>query len=193
MRTSATLLVMLAAACISQAQLKVENRDHLVVPSERPQIIYATACRVVREEFHLKDAELRDFPLTLVVGSTEDRYEDDHDAGIYRIYLRVWDEKKFAVGVMRLAIEGMINTQRRDHLVWEILTRANAIMPVNAADARASQARDAHRTLFCLPDDPDAAALTRPPAGDQSLSRATCAEGLSPGLGSGTSVAAHQY
>jgi hypothetical protein len=138
MRTSATLLIMLAAACISQAQLKVENRDHLVVPSQRPQIIYATACRVVREEFHLKHAELRDFPLTLVLGSPDDRYEDDHDAGVSRIYLKVWDEKKFAVGVMRLAIEGMVNTQRRDHLVWEILTRANAIMPVNGSDSRES-------------------------------------------------------
>ena len=138
MRISATLLVMLAAACISQAQLKVENRGDLVVPSERPQIIYATACRVVREKFHLKHSELRDFPLTLVLGSPEDQYQDDHDAAIYRIYLRVWDEKKFAVGVMRLAIEGMVDQQQRDHLVWLILTRANAVMPVNASDSRDS-------------------------------------------------------
>jgi hypothetical protein len=152
MRISATLLVMLAAACMSPAQLKVENRDNLVVPSQRVEIIYATACRVVREEFHLKHAELREFPLTLVLGSPEDRYEDDHDAGIYRIHLKVWDEKKFAVGVMRLAIEGMVDMQRRDHLVWQILTRADAIMPVNASHPRESQAlRSATNALLSSP------------------------------------------
>jgi hypothetical protein len=151
MRISAALLIMLAAACISQAQLSVENKDHLVVPSQRPQIIYATACRVVREEFHLKHAELRDFPLSLVLGSREDRYEDDHDAGMYHIYLTVWDEKKFAVGVIRLAIESMVNKQRRDRLIWEILTRANAIMPLNASGPRDSSQASHSATNALLP------------------------------------------
>ena len=151
MRTAVTLIIVLAAAGISQAQLKVENRGHLGAPAERAQIIYGSACRVVGEEFHLKHAELREFPLTLVLGSPQDLYEDDHDAGMYHIYLTVWDEKKFAVGVIRLAIESMVNKQRRDRLVWEILTRANAIMPLNASGPRDSSQASHSATNALLP------------------------------------------
>jgi len=132
MQRSFTFLTILVMTCACHAQLTIQNKGDLGVPSDRAQVIFSTACRVVREEFHLPGAELHQFRLTLVVGSLEDRYEDDHDAGIYRIYLKKWDEKKFAVGVLRLAVEGMISRHERDRLVWQILTRSNAIGPVPA-------------------------------------------------------------
>jgi hypothetical protein len=131
MKLSIPLLLMLVTACASHAQLQVENPDHLAFPAERAQVIFKTACRVMGEKLHLKRAALLEFPLTLVLGSSEDRYEDDHDAGIYRLELRSWDEKKFAVGVMRLAIQRMVCREQRDRLVWQILTRSNAISPLN--------------------------------------------------------------
>jgi hypothetical protein len=130
------LLLLLFGACPSHAQLRVENRYHMGFSDERAQIIFKTACRVVGEEFKLKRTALPEFPLTLVLGSSEDRYQDNHDAGIYRIELKSWDEKKFAVGVMRLAIERMVSREQRDRLVRQILTRSNAISPLRVWEER---------------------------------------------------------
>lgn len=130
MKLSMAVLFILGMVPLSQAQLHIENQKGLPVPDARAQVIFRVACRTVGEEFHLKQHELT-FPLTLIVGSPEDRYEDDHDAGIYRVYLKTWDERKFAVGVMRLAVVRMIGREQRDRLVWRILTRADAIAPVS--------------------------------------------------------------
>jgi hypothetical protein len=130
------LFLLVIGACSCRAQLQVENGDHVGFPDQRAQIIFNTACRVVGEEFHLKRAALPAFPLTLVLGSSEDRYQDNHDAGIYRIELKSWDEKKFAVGVMRLAIERMVGREQRDRLLRQILTRSNAISPLSVWEER---------------------------------------------------------
>jgi|KBSMisStaDraftv2_1062788.scaffolds.fasta_scaffold669310_2 hypothetical protein len=136
MKLSILLLLVVVGACPSHAQLQVENRDHMAFSDERARIIFKTACRVVEEEFHLKRTALSEFPLTLVLGSSEDQYQDNHDAGIYRIELKSWDEKKFAVGVIRLAIERMVSRDVRDRLVRQILTRSNAISPLSVLDER---------------------------------------------------------
>jgi hypothetical protein len=131
MKRSSILLFLLTTFTLCRAQVAIENQGLLPVPTARAQAIFGVACRAVAEEFHLKHAHQITFPLTLVLGSPEDRYEDDHDAGVYRLYLKTWDDKKFAVGVMRLALQNMINRQQRDRLVWQILTRADAISPVS--------------------------------------------------------------
>jgi hypothetical protein len=46
-------------------------------------------------------------------------------------FTKVWDEKKFAISVMRLALEHLVDRECRNELVSEILTRANVITPVS--------------------------------------------------------------
>lgn len=134
MKLSLVLLIMLPV-CPAHAQLQVENRGH-AFPALRAQVIFQTACHVVREEFHWKSAVPPEFALRLVLGSPEDFYHDDHDAGIYVIELKSWDEKKFAVGVMRLAIERMVGREQRDRMVRQILTRSDAISPKNVSSLK---------------------------------------------------------
>ena len=55
---------------------------------------------------------------------------EDEDNKVDAIYLKTWDEKKFAVSVMRLALEHLVDRECRNQLVSEILTRANVIAPV---------------------------------------------------------------
>lgn len=73
------------------------------------------------------------FPLTLVLGEETERYVEDEDQQIDAIYLATWNEKKFAVSVMRLALEHLIDRNCRNQLVGEILTRSDAIAPVSVA------------------------------------------------------------
>ena len=130
------LLALSLFAPLASAQLRVENDKALDFPQERAQVIFATTCRVVAREFHVNPAEFTKFPVVLELGSQTEAYLDDHDQGIYRLKLTNWDENKFAVGGIRLAIQKMVTTDRRNRLLGEIIARANLISPVRASTSR---------------------------------------------------------
>ncbi len=140
------VLLILVLPSLGRAQLKIENPRNLDVPVERAQVIFSTGCRVVAEEFHIKPKELAHFPLILVLGTPADLYEDDHDSGSYKIHLQTWNEKKFAIGVMRLAVEMLVTRERRDRLVSEILTRANSIAPLDVSNAKTQPEKGQSKT-----------------------------------------------
>ena len=147
--------LLLLALCLftqlGRAQLRVENEQGLDFPQERAQTIFATTCRVVAKEFHVSPAEFAKFPLVLELGSQTEAYLDDHDHEIYRLQLAKWDENKFAVGVIRLAIQKMITAERRNRLLAEIIARTDLISPVNVSGEKSQPRRKRHQQTLTPP------------------------------------------
>jgi hypothetical protein len=104
------------------------NPQKLDMPEQRAEIIYRTTFRVIAETFDTETPE--SFPITLELGDRDEHYNADEDAGIHEIHLALWDEKKFAISVMRLVLEHLVDRDCRNVLVSEILTRTNVIAPV---------------------------------------------------------------
>ena len=147
-------LLLLALSLFTQlgnAQLRVENEQGLDFPQERAQAIFGTTCRVVAKEFHLSPMEFAKFPLVLERGSQTEAYLDDHDHDIYRLQLAKWDENKFAVGVIRLAIQKMITADRRDRLLAEAIARADLISPVNVSGEKSQPGRKRRQQTLTPP------------------------------------------
>ena len=118
------------------AQLSVINPKHLEMPAERANVILSTACSVVAEEFHQRDNSSLRFQTVLVLGDSPEHYQVDEQKGIYTLYLRQWDERKFATLAMRFCVQRLATSVREDHLVQEILRRANQIGPVSVEALR---------------------------------------------------------
>ena len=99
---------------LSTAQVMVQNSQHLEIPEQRAQILHATVCRVVAEEFHIRRAK-PEGPLVLVLGEESQRSETDELHRVYTIYLNRWDERIFVVADLRLAVQ-RITRDRLDEM-----------------------------------------------------------------------------
>jgi hypothetical protein len=126
------LLILLSLNSASHAQLSVVNPNHIEMPLERAMVILNTACLVVADEFHQRNASDLHFQTVLVLGNSEEHYQVDEKKGIYTVYLRQWDERKFATLAMRFCVQRLASSVREDHLVQEILRRTDRIGPVSA-------------------------------------------------------------
>ena len=90
----------LAASCLSPGQMTIENPQRQSVPEDKAKIIMHIALHVVAEEYHQRSASEADFPLVLVLGQEHERYEENEGAGICKVYLKQWDERRFAIAFM---------------------------------------------------------------------------------------------
>ena len=129
------LLLLLCGSGWLHAQVSVVNEKQLTVPPGRPEVIYHSALQVMQDKFAEGDVELR-FPVTVVLGEEHERYTADENRRLDTIYLESWNENKFAVAVMRLALEHLLDTECRNQLLGEILRRSDAISPVAARPTR---------------------------------------------------------
>jgi hypothetical protein len=130
------------ASSLSVAQLRVENPKHLDYPEAKAKVLLGTACRVVAEEFHAQDPSEVVYPLTLVLGVRDEHWTEDEEGHDYTLYLKDWNEAKFAVAAMRLALQRLITRDRRKRLVREILRRSDQIAPVAASMLHGSRSAD---------------------------------------------------
>jgi len=137
------LLLILTASSPTAAQLTVINPKHLEVPEEKAGILLRTACEVVAGEFHVSDASDLKFGLTLVLGEVEEHYTADEGTRSYTLYLKEWEEFKFATLAMRLCVYQLPTRRRESRLVNEILRRSDKISPVWAGKLR----NEPHRGL----------------------------------------------
>ncbi len=87
------------------AQLTVVNPKQLAVPQERGTILLGTACRVSRTSSAWAIHRLSGFPLALVLGEREERYTVDEKKLEYKLYMKEWDETKFAALAMHLCVQ----------------------------------------------------------------------------------------
>jgi len=127
------LCLMFLLAPSVHAQLRIDNPRHLDVSGGRAQLILHSAAQVVAEEFHVQDVHDVEFPLTLVLGSPDDYYEENEHTKTYSVYLRTWDEDKFAVSVVRLSVHRLITKERRDKMLARIMNRVNRLSPVDVS------------------------------------------------------------
>jgi hypothetical protein len=121
--------VFLLSGVALHAQVSIVNTKHETVPAGRPEAIYRSALNVVDDTFG-RDSSA-DFPVTLVLGEENEHYVADADHNVNAIYLAGWNENKFAVSMIHLAMEHLIDTECRNNLLGEIIVKSNAISPVS--------------------------------------------------------------
>jgi hypothetical protein len=129
-------LLILIAASLSEAQLSVMNPKQLEVPQERANVLLSTACQVVAQEFKVSDPSALRFSLVLVLEEKEEHYTVDEKKLEYKLFMKEWDETKFAALVMRLCVQRLPTHEQETRLLKEILRRSDKISPVNANKLR---------------------------------------------------------
>lgn len=117
------------------AQVSVVNPKHLQVSAERANVLLNTACSVVREEFRQGNSSELRFQTVIVLGPGEEHYTVDEKNNTYTLFLKRWDEQKFATLAMRFCVQRFA-ASREDHLMKEIFRRADRIGPVSVESLR---------------------------------------------------------
>ena len=129
-----TAVLLLLATSLSRAQLTIENPKHLDVPEPQAQALFQTTTRVLESEFHSPGALENKFRIRLVLGEKPERFTIDDPLGNGTIYLERWNEGRFAVATMRLAVQHLLAPERQKRMLEEIVRRTNEIAPVSAAE-----------------------------------------------------------
>jgi len=127
------LAAFLLLACSSiLAQVTVVNPKHLDFPRDKVDVIFHMACKIVDEDFQIHHGTQKsEFPVTLVLGAPDEGYTEDEDHPLYTINLDHWNEVRFTMAMIGVAIQHMVVPQnRRDKLVLEVLRRSNQIVTV---------------------------------------------------------------
>jgi hypothetical protein len=132
------LLALLASPASAQVTIV---KNGVTVPEEKAQILFNMTCRVVAEEFHLPEPTAARFPVTLVLGDSNERVLGDELNQTYFIYMNRWDDVQFTTSASRLALQHLISKERKAKLVVEILQRAERVAPVSARALEAASAR----------------------------------------------------
>src|SRR5882757_8550386 len=132
-RTTALLLL---GSSLVAAQVVIENPKHLEVSEQQVQAVFLTTVRVVEKEFHSQSALENTFRLRLVLGEKPERFTIDDPSGNGTVYLERWNEGRFAVTTMRLAIQHLLAPGRQKQILEEIVRRMQGIAPVTAAQLR---------------------------------------------------------
>jgi len=112
------------------------NPKQLEVPPEKGNVVLSIACRVVAEEFRVSDPSALRFSLVLVLGEREEHYTVDEKKLEYKLYMKEWDETKFARLAMRLCMQRLPTREQEARLLKEILRRSDTISPVTANQSR---------------------------------------------------------
>ena len=117
-----------------QAQVTIQNRQHLEIPEHRLQILHNIVCRVVANEFHIQESKVQG-PVTVVLGEQQERTVADEFNGVYTIYLEHWDETTFASSDIRLMIQRMAFRNNSEQMAREVIRRVDLLFPVGAEAA----------------------------------------------------------
>src|SRR5262249_34753954 len=105
---------------------------HLDVPEQLIQALFLTTCRVMETEFRAPGALANRFRVKLVLGQPPDRFTIDDVFGNGTVYLENWNEGKFTISTMRLAMQRLLSPDRQQKMMQEIARRAHEIAPVSA-------------------------------------------------------------
>lgn len=132
-RTAA--LVLLTSVCL-RAQLIIENPKHLDVPAAQAQTLFLNINRVVEKEFHSRGSLENRFRVRLVLGEPQERLAIDDALGNASLYMEHWDEGKFAVSTMRLAVQHLLAPDLQKKILEEAVRRTRQEAPVSATQLR---------------------------------------------------------
>jgi hypothetical protein len=123
----------------ARGQVRLESHAGIEAPKERAAILFEVTCRVVAEEFHLRDASEVRVPVTLVLGESREGVVGDETNQVFTIYMPRWDETMFVTSVSRIALQHLLSRDRKARIVSESLQRANLIAPISAKNFHASE------------------------------------------------------
>jgi hypothetical protein len=130
-------LLIVIANSLAFAELTIDNPKHLDVPEDKARVLLRLACRAVVKELHSREQSKADLDLRLVLGEKEEHYEiDEH--GVSTLYLRQWNETKFATAALRLAVQNSIDRNREKRMILDILQRSGQIAAILANQLRGS-------------------------------------------------------
>lgn len=133
----AVLWMFLYLTClhVAQAQVTIQNPQHLEVPESRVQLLHQIIGRVVGSEFHLKPRELEG-TLTLVVGESKGVVGKvlPGSSDALAVYLDRWDEAAFVVTDMQLMLHRVLSRGREKKMIRDILRRLNQTAPVSVGE-----------------------------------------------------------
>jgi len=90
------------------------------VPEQQAQVLFLTTNRVVEAEFHAPGTLENTFRMRLVLGEKAERFTIDDPSGNGTIYLEKWNEGRFAVAAMRLAVQHLLGPDRQKRMLEEI-------------------------------------------------------------------------
>jgi len=129
----ATLVTLSASLC---AQVVIENPQRLEVPEQRVQMLHRIICRVVADQLHLRGAK-KEFPVTVILGEQEQRVLAD-EKGMFRIYLKHWDERSFAISDLQLVLQQAMIRKHWHTMVSEVVRRYQQSAPVYVGELNAA-------------------------------------------------------
>jgi hypothetical protein len=163
----ASLLAILLSQVV-QGQLRIQVQPGLGVPQEKATLLFNVTCRVVAEEFRLRDASEVQVPVTLVLGANRDGVVGDETNQVFTVYMSRWDDTLFATSVSRIALQHLLSRDRKARIVRESLRRASLAAPISAAALRPSATSQSQRNDFaptspCADVNPDARCFPRIP------------------------------
>jgi len=111
------------------AQLKVENPQHLKFEADRAQVLHRIICHVVANELRMRESKT-EFPVTLVLGDPEERIRVDEDGIPRTVYLSSWDEAHFAISDMQLVMQRAVILEYWQRMMNEVVRRWKEVAPV---------------------------------------------------------------
>jgi len=129
-------LVLLTGKLLA-AQITGENPQKLEWPEQRAQMLHRIICGVVGKDLHLRGKNAQ-FPVTLVLGEQQQRIVADEDKGIFKIYLKQWDEPSFAVSDLQVVLQRGMVRKYWQPMVSEVVRRFQQVAPVSADDLSGS-------------------------------------------------------
>lgn len=121
--------VLLFAGSLSLAQVTIQNPQHLPVPEERVQALHNIICRVVAEDLHVGKGGSPS-RVVLVLGQDREVTVADQANGIFTIYLKQWDEARFAMSDLQLAVQGVVMRNRWERMAQDVVRRFRQVAPV---------------------------------------------------------------
>lgn len=121
---SVACLLLLITSCVAQEGLTIKNRSKEKVQEAEVQKLYASACAVVRQEFH--DSHVNNPVVTLVIGTDKDgMLAEEREIRLVR-----WDPYLFAQGVVMLAFHDLLTVERRLSMTTRAVSQADASVAV---------------------------------------------------------------
>lgn len=120
----AVCLLVLVTSCMAQEGLTIQNRSKEKLQEAEVEKLYASACAVVRQEFH--DQHSDNPAVTLVIGAEKDEMlEHEREIRLVR-----WNPYLFAQGVVMLAFQDLLSVQRKLNMTTRAVNQADATVAV---------------------------------------------------------------
>ncbi len=133
-----TLGLALIDCCGARAvTVTIENPGNLPVSQEQVSALYTIVCQEVAKGLHIHDFREIETPLTLILGEEPERYTSDNVTGKAAIYLKEWDESRFAISAAMILYHQRLSSSRQFRVVIiKTLGRFRTMRPITLSEVK---------------------------------------------------------